>query len=148
MRLRAHRRPVVVWSSAGSPVFTRPRRVRRARRLARTGRVLTLVGLLWLARAIRPRWQPLLTGVACTVAGVILRNTGWSPVLLVGFMLLAYSVFVPAPPDQDRERLERELAMYSTTAQRHDFEATLAQYPDAVTNELRDILAKTTSVRG
>jgi hypothetical protein len=147
MRLRAQRRNLVVWSSARPPVSTRPRRVSRARRLTRTITVLTLIGLLWVARVVRPRWQPLLTGVACTVAGVILRSTGWSPVLLVGFMLLAYSVFMPALPDENHKRLERELASYSTTAQRHDFEATLAQYPDAATDELRDILARARSAR-
>jgi hypothetical protein len=100
-----------------------------------------------VARVVRPRWQPLLTGVACTVAGIILRSTGWSPVLLVGFMLLAYSVFMPALPDENRKRLERELASYSTTAQRRDFEATLAQYPDTATDELRDILARARNAR-
>jgi hypothetical protein len=149
MRLRAQRRNLVVWSSAGIPAPTRPRRVRRARGLARTGRVLTLIGLLWVARVVvRPRWQPLLTGVVCTVAGVILRNTSWGPILLVGLMLFAYSVFVPGLPDEDHKRLQHELATYSTTAQRHDFEATLAQYPDTVTDELRDILTRTPRARG
>lgn len=148
MRLRAHRRNVVVWSSVGSPASTRSRRVRRMRRLTRMVRVLTVIGLLSLARVVRPRWQPLLPGAACTVAGVILRHTGWGPTLLVGLLLLAYSLFVPATPDEDHKRLERELAGYSTTAQRHDFEATLDQYPDAVTHELRDILARTSCARG
>ena len=148
MRLRAHRRTVVVWSSTGSPAFTRPRRLRRMRRLIRMVRVLTAIGLLSLARVVRPRWQPLLPGVACTVAGVILRHTGWGPVLLAGLLLLAYSLFVPGTPDEDHKRLERELAEYSTTAQRRDFEAILDQYPDAVTHELRDILARTQCARG
>jgi hypothetical protein len=107
-----------------------------------------LIGLLWVARVmVRPRWRPLLTAAVCTVAGVILRNTSWSPILLIGFMLFAYSVFVPGLPDEHHKRLEHELAAYSTTAQRHDFEATLAQYPDTVTDELRDILARTPRAR-
>ena len=38
-------------------------------------------------------------------------------------------------------RLERELAGYSTPADRSDLEAILDRYPDDVTRELRDILA-------
>jgi hypothetical protein len=38
--------------------------------------------------------------------------------------------------------LERELASYSTPAQRQDLEATFDRYPDAATQELRDILAR------
>jgi hypothetical protein len=38
--------------------------------------------------------------------------------------------------------LERELAAYSTPAQRCDLEATFDRYPDSVTYELRDILAR------
>jgi hypothetical protein len=110
-------------------------------------RVLTVIGLLSLARVVGPRWQPLLPGVACTVAGVMLRHTGWGAVLLVGLLLLTYALFVPATADEDRKRLERELAGYWTPAQRHDFEATLDRYPDAVVHELRDILAKTPCAR-
>jgi hypothetical protein len=148
MRLRPHRRNLVVWSSTGRPASSRPRRTGRARRLARMGRTLTLIGLLWLARVVRPRWQPLLAGMACTVAGVVLRSSSWGAILLPGLMLLTYSLFIPAALDQDRRRLERELAMYSTRAQRRDLEATLDQYPDAVTRDLRDILARTPCPRG
>ena len=41
-----------------------------------------------------------------------------------------------------RRQLERELAGYSTAAQRADIEATLDRYPDGFTWELRDILAR------
>ncbi|HEX2804880.1 MAG TPA: hypothetical protein VHN80_01750 [Kineosporiaceae bacterium] len=41
-----------------------------------------------------------------------------------------------------RRALERELADYATPAQRLDLEATLDRYPDGVTFELRDILAR------
>jgi hypothetical protein len=37
--------------------------------------------------------------------------------------------------------LARELAAYSTPAERYDFEAILDRYPDDITYELRDILA-------
>ena len=40
-----------------------------------------------------------------------------------------------------RSELERELAAYSTPAQRCDLEATLDRYPDDITYELREILA-------
>jgi hypothetical protein len=110
--------------------------------MARTSRVLAILGLLWLARVVRPRWQPLLAGAVCTTAGVILRHNPWGAVLLPGLLLLAYSVFVPARPDQDRRRLQHDLAAYSTRAQRRDFTATLDQYPDAITREMRDILAR------
>jgi hypothetical protein len=117
------------------------------RRLTRTLRVIAIIGVLSLARVVSPRWKPLLPGVACTVAGVFLRHAGLDPVLLVGLLLLGYSLLVPATPDEDHKRLERELAGYWTTAQRHDFEATLDRYPDAVTCEMRDILAKTLCAR-
>jgi hypothetical protein len=35
----------------------------------------------------------------------------------------------------------RELAAYSTPAQRRDLEATLDRYPDGITDEIREILA-------
>jgi hypothetical protein len=41
-----------------------------------------------------------------------------------------------------RRALERELAGYCTPAQRADLEATLDRYPDGVTWELREILAR------
>jgi hypothetical protein len=41
-----------------------------------------------------------------------------------------------------RRRLCRELAEYSSPSLRADFEATLDRYPDGVTWEMRDILAR------
>lgn len=41
-----------------------------------------------------------------------------------------------------RAQLERELASYSTVAERCDLEAALDRYPDGVTHELRAILAR------
>jgi hypothetical protein len=41
-----------------------------------------------------------------------------------------------------RRRLWRELAEYSSSSARADFEAMLDRYPDGVTWELRDILVR------
>jgi hypothetical protein len=78
------------------------------------------------------------------VAGVMLRSGAWGVVLVAGLWSFVYALFIPASPDADRKRrceLERELTGYSTPAQRRDLEATLDRYPDAITDELRDILA-------
>ncbi len=53
------------------------------------------------------------------------------------------SLLVPASLLGSRKRrsaLARELALYSTPAQRCDLKALLDRYPDDVTRELRDIL--------
>jgi len=151
MRLRAHRRNLVVWSSSDGPAdrYAAPRLTRRAgtgriRRFTRLGALLTVIGLMHLARAVRPRWLPLLAGVVLTVAGVILRSSTWSVVLVPGILFLWSALLIPPSPDADQKRrieLERELAGYSTPAQRRDLEAILDRYPDGVTLELRDILA-------
>ncbi len=151
MRLRAHRRNLVVWSSSaglagrcGAPRLTRPARNRWIRRCIRTGVLLTAIGLMGLARGMRPRRQVLLGGGVLTVAGIILRGSAAGVVLLPGLLFLLSAPLIPAIPETDRKRrreLERELAAYSTPAQRSDLEATLDQYPDGVTRELRDILA-------
>ena len=146
MRLRPHRRYLVVWSQSDGAYqalrVTRPARPRRFRRGLRLGMLLTLRSLLPLARAVRARWRPLLAGVVLTVAGLLLRgsSTG-SVVLLPGLVLLFSAPLLPGAPE-GRSELERELAVYTTAAQRHDLEATLDQYPDDVTRELRDILAR------
>jgi hypothetical protein len=151
MTLRPHRRNVVVWSqSAGSADRYGNQRVtrsRRFRRRARIGVLLTVVGLLHLARGVRARWRPVLAGVMLTVTGLTLRGGDGGVILLPGVMLLLSAPIMPGThaADQRRTRLERELAGYSTTAQLHDLEATLDQYPDDVTRELRDILAGQTT---
>jgi hypothetical protein len=152
MGLRSRRRGVVVWSrSAGSAarsgttVFRRIGRHRPVRRCLRLGALLTVIGLLRLARGARLRWRPLLAGVVLTVAGVILRSGPGSLVFLPGILLLLYAPFIEARPDAGQKRrieLRRELAGYVTRAQRRELEATLDRYPDAITHELRDILAR------
>ena len=144
MRLRPHRRHLVVWSQSDGAYqasrVTRPGRIRRFRRGVRIGMLLTLRGLLPLARSARARWRPLLAGTVLTVAGLLLRDSSTgSVVLLPGLVLLLSAPLLPGTPGQ-RSDLERELAVYTTSAQRRDLEATLDQYPDDVTRELRDIL--------
>ena len=121
MRLRAHRRNLVLWSQSassigrcGAPPLTRTRRIRR---WIRVGALLTVVSLMPLARAARARWRLLLTGGLLTVVGVMLCG-GLGGVIL---LFLASALFVPARPMTDRMRradLERELGVYSHPAQR------------------------------
>ena len=151
MRLRPHRRNLVVWSSSagpagryGPPRFTRLARTGRIRRCIRTGALLTVIGLMRLASALGTRWRPLLPGVVLTAAGVMLRSGMGSLVFFPGVLFLLSALLAPADPKAAREQrfeLERELGAYSTTAQRSDLEATLDQYPDGITHELREILA-------
>lgn len=151
MGLRA-RRNVVVWSSSrasrgrgGLATFRRPMRSRRLPRFLRTSGLLTLIGLLRLARAVRFRWRPLLAGGALTAIGLILRGAAGGLAFLPGILLLYSALVMEVSPKADRKRrgtLERELASYSTPAQRRDLEATLDRYPDSATNELRGILAR------
>jgi hypothetical protein len=147
MRLRS----LVVWSSRAdlADLYRRPQparitRIRRIRRCIRTGALLTIVGLIGLAHAVRVRWQPLLSGGLLTVAGAILRNGPGGVLLLPGLLLLISAPLLEGSPDADRKRhreLQRELARFSTPAQRRDLEATLDRYPDTVTRELRDMIA-------
>ena len=144
MRLRARRRNLVIWSPSVGPDnsysaarLTRVTRTQWIRRRIRIAALLTVIGL-------RPRWRPVLAGVALTAVGVVLRSGTWGALILPGLGSLLYAALIPATPDADRIRrreLERELAMYSTPAQRCDLEAILDRYPDGVTRELRDILA-------
>jgi hypothetical protein len=121
MRLRVHRRNLVLWSQSassigryGAPPFTRTRRIRRR---IRVGALLTVVSLMSLARAGRTRWRLLLAVGVLTVVDVMLRG-GLGGVIL---LFLASAPFVPARPKADRIRradLERELGVYSHPAQR------------------------------
>jgi hypothetical protein len=149
MRLRPHRRNLVIWrQSARSPgryrtaPVTRPARASRIRRLLRTGVLLTVVRLLSLARNNRARW--VLAGLVLSTAGIVYRANPAGVILLPGLFLVVGAPLVPAGPKADRVRyaeLERELAGYSTPAQRRDLEALLDGCPDGITHEIRDILA-------
>src|SRR5215469_1918420 len=79
MRLRPHRRILIVWSlraiapgKNASPARTRPSRIRRTRRRLRIGVLLTVIGVLRFARALRARWEPLFL-----LAGVLLMAGGY-----------------------------------------------------------------------
>jgi hypothetical protein len=152
MRMRPRRRNLVVWSQSAGSVCRycaqRPTRAKRIRRWIRTGLLLGVIGLMPLARAVWGRRWQLLAGCALTVAGLMLRRGQASIVLLPGLLLLLSAPLIPASPAANRTRrseLERELAVYSTPAQRRDLEATLDRYPDDTTRELRDILARQAS---
>ena len=99
MRLRSHRRRLVVWSqssgSAGASRVARPARTGRFRRGIRIGMLVTLRGLLPLARWVRARWRPLLAGAVLTVVGVVLRSSTSGTVLLPGLLLLLSAPLLP-----------------------------------------------------
>jgi hypothetical protein len=151
MRLRGHRRTPVIWSSCASPAdragiswLTRPTRNGRVRRFIRTGALLTVLGLMRFAGGAWPRGRLVLAGGLLTVVGIVLRSQPTGVVLLPGLLLIFSAPLIPAVPKADRKRnfeLRRELAAYSTPAQRCDLEATLDQYPAEDTSELRAILA-------
>jgi hypothetical protein len=146
MGLRPHRRNLVILRQSsgsagryrGAPI-TRPTCASRIRRLIRIGVLLTLV---LLARGGRARW--VLAGVVLTAVGVVYRADPAGVVLLPGLLLVLGAPLVPDSPNADRSQraeLERELAGYSTPAERADLEALLDGYPDGITHEIRDILA-------
>jgi hypothetical protein len=145
MGLRPHRRNLVILRQSGSAgryrgaPITRPTRTSRIRRLIRIGVLLTLV---LLARSGRARW--VLAGVVLTAFGIVYRADPAGVVLLPGLLLVLGSPLIPDSPNADRRqraKLERELAGYSTPAERADLEALLDGYPDGITHEIRDILA-------
>ena len=70
----------------GGLTRTRPTRIRRIRRQLRIGALLTVIGVLRFARAIRARWEPvfLLAGVLLMAGGYFLPVIGlFFPGLLV-----------------------------------------------------------------
>ncbi len=147
MRLRPYRRNLAMWNlhvgPAGRYGLTRPTRRRRIRRRLHIGVLLTVIGLLRVARAVRADWRPL-AGAVLTAAGVMFRSGAAGVLLMPGLLLLVLAVLVPASPKAARARrceLARELGAYSTPAERRDLEAILDLYPDGMTHELRDILA-------
>jgi hypothetical protein len=144
MKLRPHRNGLVVWSRSavpdGPPGGTRPSRARRVRRRIRIGVLLVVLGVTRLT----PRSRFLLAGVALVSASIALRHGPGSLLYFPGAMFLLTALFTPADARATRRRhleLERELAVYSTPAQRCDLEALLDRYPDGMTDELREILA-------
>jgi hypothetical protein len=86
MRLRLHRRNLVVWTSSGAPGGSwawRPARPRRIRWWLRTSALLAVMGVVRLARVTRARWEPISLGV-----GVALAVIGFAvPAAFVAFLL-------------------------------------------------------------
>jgi hypothetical protein len=141
----------VAWSPLGGlggtrdfPMSRRSRGTRRIRRCLRIGALITVIGLMRLARAVRRRWLPLLAGAVLTAAGLMFRNSPVGIIVVPGLTYLLIALFTDGGRDEERRRrseLARELAGYSTPSQRHDLEAALTRYPDEITRELREILA-------
>jgi hypothetical protein len=128
MRLRADRRNLVTGSLSvdpgryDSPRLTRLARTRRIRRCVRTGVLLTVIGLMRLARGVRCRWRPLLAGAVLTAIGGVMRNSAWGLILAVGLLFFVYPLLIPASSDADRKRryeLERELPIHSIPVECH-----------------------------
>lgn len=157
MGLRAHGQSRTAWNSLISTTSryegprARPVRTRRMRWWIRTCAVLSVIAIRELAHAVRYRWWPVLVGIALTVIGVTIRGGPASVVLLPGLLLLLSAPLVLPSLGDGRARrgaLARELAAYSTRAQRVDLEIMLDRYPDDITYELRDILGAQPMVGG
>ena len=126
MRLRAYRRNLVVWSPSvgsadryGAPRLARLARTRRIHWWIRTGALLMIIGLIRLARVVRPRWRPLLAGGVLTGFGVVAAVV-WGLVLLPGLLFFLSAALVPARPKTDRAQraeVEHELGVFSHPAQ-------------------------------
>ena len=123
MRLRPRRRNLVVWSSTAAPAGpsrtaprragaprrvsarrrrgARPARLRRIRWWLRTGALLTVVGVLRLARTARVRWEPV-----CLLAGVLIAVTGFalpaSGLFMLGVLVLIVTLLKGLSAQQRR----------------------------------------------
>jgi hypothetical protein len=131
-----------VFSSSADPAARR--HASRYERPARAGRIggFIRISMLVTVIAVRPRWRWLLAGTVLTVLGAIDRQGTVGLVMIPGLLLLWQALLTPGGTDADRERrapLKRELAAFSTPAQRCDLEATLDRYPNGVTEEIRAI---------
>jgi len=126
MRLRARRRNLLTNLSVDrvgryeAPGLTRLVRTRQIRRCVRTGALLTVIGLIRLARSMRSRWRPMLAGAVLTVLGVMLHSG--VVVLATGLWFFAYALVFSPSSDADRKRryeLERESPVYSIPVECH-----------------------------
>jgi hypothetical protein len=98
MRLRPHRRNLVVWSSSaasadrsGGTRRLRPTRASRIRWWLRIGALLMIIGVLRLGRTARTRWEPVSLGV-----GVLLTVIGFVLPAVAGAYLLGLLVLTVA----------------------------------------------------
>jgi len=98
MRLRPHRRTLVVWNSSAlaadryrGATRTRPGWWRRIRRGLTIGALLAVLGALRSARVMRARWEPLclLGGVLLTVGGYFLPGIG---LFFPGFLVITVTL--------------------------------------------------------
>jgi hypothetical protein len=144
MSLRSRQRHLVIFRSAAQQAgqYAAAPQIQSARtgRIRRCFRIGTLVAVI----VVRPRWKPLLTGTTLTIFGIIEHSGLGGMAMMPGLMLLWAAVLTPddsGADQQRRQQLMRELAAYSTSAQRRDLEAVLDRYPDGVTGEIREILA-------
>jgi hypothetical protein len=111
MRLRPHRRNLVVWSSSaapagrpghpGSPRGARPSRGRRLRWWLRISALLMVLGVLRLARTIRNRREPvsLLAGTLLAMVGYMLPSAG---AFLLGVLVLIAALLKGIREQQQR----------------------------------------------
>jgi hypothetical protein len=85
MRMRSHRRSLMVGSPPGGPAdrygavaCTRRARPRPIRWWLRTGTLLTVIGITRIARVLRARWRSVfaVTGALLLVIGFMLPNGG------------------------------------------------------------------------
>ena len=102
MRLRPRRRAMVVWTSSsgrtarhGVQEMTRPARPSRIRWWLRTGALLTIIGVMRLARIARAHERPTisLAGTVITVIGISLPSKA---VLISGFLVCLLALFMPS----------------------------------------------------
>jgi hypothetical protein len=102
MRRRLRRRNLVVWSSSTVTAGRsegpwgrrrpRPTRATRIRSWLRTGVLLMIIGVLWLGRTARTRWEPVSLGVGAllTVIGFVLPSV--SGVYLLGLLIMSVTL--------------------------------------------------------
>jgi hypothetical protein len=89
-----------------------------------------IIGLMRLARAVRPRWRALLAGGVLTGFGVVAAVV-WGLVLLPGLLFLVSAPLMSARPTTDRARraeVEHELGVFSHPAQRRLASQAIALY--------------------
>jgi hypothetical protein len=153
VRSRSRQQSITIFSSSSPRAARYP--ARRFLEAKHTGRVpawlrvrvlLSVVQALGLARQARDRSWPLAVGVVLTVTGLALReDVAGIALLCPGLMLLVTALLGPVLPRSERLRrlaLARELAAYTTIAQRGEFDVILARHSDAATSELRDLVAR------